>query len=160
MTMTRARIAQVTTLAILLVVLGIAFVRNTSARHQENAGQDPQDAIYAMLAAARAGDVKGYLARFTDPMESALRQTVAENSEPGFKKYLRDSNASIKGVALSDPEKIGDLETKVRVEYVYQDRNSTQIVYLVKRADGWKISGTTDDARIKTQIPYGTPLKR
>src|SRR5215472_15134869 len=53
----------------------------------------PQDAIYAMLDAARMGDVKTYLAAYTGQMETALKQSVAETTEPGFSKYLKDQNA-------------------------------------------------------------------
>src|SRR5207237_9214544 len=47
----------------------------------------PQDAIYAMLDAARAGDVKTYLAASTGQMETALKQSVAETTESSFATY-------------------------------------------------------------------------
>ena len=92
-------------------------------------------------------------------METALRQTLNETSEPAFAKYLRDSNAALKGVALSDPQKITDREEKVRVEYVYQDRNEAQVMYLERRPDGWKIARADSEERVKTLIPYATPMK-
>jgi hypothetical protein len=141
--------AQVATLALLLAVAGLALVRN---RPSPRAAQEPQDTVYAMLDAAKAGDVKGYLASYTGQMEGALRQTLTAN-------YLKDSHAAIKGVAVSDPQKITDLEAKVRVEYIYQDRNEVQMVYLDKGADGWKISRVDSDERVQTLIPYGTPIK-
>src|SRR5215471_10207722 len=61
----------------------------------------PQDAIYAMLDAARMGDVKTYLGAYTGQMETALKQSIAETTEPGFSKYLKDQNATIKGIAIS-----------------------------------------------------------
>jgi hypothetical protein len=105
-----------------------------------------------MLNAAKAGDVKAYLASYTGQMEASLRQTLTAN-------YLKDSHAAIKGVAVSDPQKITDLEAKVRVEYIYQDRNEVQMVYLEEGPAGWKISRVDSDERVQTLIPYGTPVK-
>jgi hypothetical protein len=147
--MKKNRKAQVATLALLLAAAGFALVRN---RPSTSAAQEPQDAIYAMLNAAKAGDVKAYLASYTGQMEGALRQTLTAN-------YLKDSHAAIKGVAVSDPQKITDQEAKVRVEYIYQDRNEVQMVYLGKGSGGWKISRVDSDERIRTLIPYGTPIK-
>jgi len=119
----------------------------------------PQDAIYGMLDAARAGDVKAYLASYTGQMESALRQSLAETTESGFAKYLKDSNAAIKGVAISEPQSLTDREMKVRVEYVYQDRNEAQTMYLEKLPGAWKIARVDGVERVKTLVPYGTPVQ-
>jgi hypothetical protein len=162
--MKKDRKARVVTVVVLLVAaLGIGLVRKAGwrpGRLPEAKGEaGPPEAIYAMLAAERAGDVKAYLSNYAGPMEAALRQTLAETTEPGFAKYLRDSSAPIKGVAVSDPQRIADLEVKVRVEYVYQDRNEAQIMYLEKGPDGWKVHRADSDERVKTLIPYGTPVK-
>ena len=163
------RKAQALTVAVLLAALGIALVKKTDVRlpdlkplkfvRSAEPSQEPQDAIYAMLTAAREGNVKGYIAAFTGQIETSLRRTLSETTEAGFAKYLRNSNAAIKGVAVSDPQKITDLEAKVRVEYIYQDRNEAQIIYLEKNAGGWKISRTAGDEHVMTLIPYGTPVK-
>ena len=154
--MTRDRKAQIVTLIVLVLAVGAGVIRKTTWRQPD---QTPQDAIYSMLDAARAGDVRAYLARYTGPMEAALRQTLAETSEPAFAQYLKDSNAAIKGAAVSDLEQTGDRETKARVEYIYQDRNEVQTLYLEKGPGGWKISRSETADRIKTLIPYGTPVK-
>src|SRR5260370_42606557 len=78
------------------------------------------------------GDVKAYLASYTGQMESALKQSLAETTEAGFAKYLKDSNAAVKGIAISEPQSLTDREGKVRVEYGYQDRNEAQTMYLKK----------------------------
>jgi hypothetical protein len=119
----------------------------------------PQDAIYAMLDAARLGDVKSYLASYTGQMEASLSQSIAETTDSGFAKYLKDQNASIKGIAISEPQPLTDREVKVRVEYVYQDRNEAQLMYLEKTAGGWKISRVDGTERVKTLVPYGTPVQ-
>lgn len=158
--MDKRRTAQALTLAVLGIALGIAVVRKTGWHLQESkTPSDPQDTIYAMLAAARAGDVKAYLFNYTGPMEAALRQSLAESSEAAFAKYLKDSQAALKGVAVSDPEVTNGSEAKLRVEYIYEDRNETQTMYLQRSSSGWKIARTEGDERIKTPIPYGTPVK-
>jgi hypothetical protein len=112
-----------------------------------------------MLAAARTGDVKAYLACYTGDMQATLRQAAKESTEPGFAKYLRDTHAAIKGVAVSDPQKIGDREATLRVEYIYQDRSEAQIVFLEKGPAGWKIARADTADRVPALIPYGTPVK-
>jgi len=119
----------------------------------------PQDAIYAMLDAARMGDVRTYLASYTGQMETALKQSIAETTESGFAKYLKDQNASIKGIAISEPQTLTDREVKVRVEYVYQDRNEAQMMFLEKAPGGWRIARVDGTERVKTLVPYGTPVQ-
>jgi len=119
----------------------------------------PQDAIYGMLDAARAGDVKTYLASYTGQMEVSLRQSIGETTESGFAKYLKNQNASIKGIAISEPQPLTDREVKVRVEYVYQDRNEAQMMFLEKGPSGWKIARVDGTERVKTLVPYGTPVQ-
>ncbi len=121
---------------------------------------EPRDAIYKMLDAARAGDAAAYLACFTGQMESMLRQSQAEMGAPAFTRYLTTTNKEIKGVALSEPAVITDREVQVRVEYVYQDRNEAQQMYLEKTDGGeWRIARVDSTQRVKTLVPYGTPVQ-
>jgi hypothetical protein len=152
--MTNQRKAQMVTVVVLVAALAVAL-----GRRPTRAEQSPQDAIYAMLDAARNGDVNKYLASYTGPMEAALRQSLAETTEAGFARYLRESNTAIKGIAVAEPQQIAETETKVRVEYIYQDRNEAQTMYLLKGPKGWKISRADSDERVKTLIPYGTPVR-
>jgi|SRR5579872_1540099 len=169
--MNKERKAQVVTVAVLVAALGVALMGKTGwrladlrsfpgiFRSASQSGSEPQDAIYAMFGAARAGDVKTYLASYTGRMEASLRQQLAETTESAFAQYLKDSNAAIRGVAVSEPQETADSEAKVIVEYVYQDRNEAQTMYLEKGPKGWKISRADNDERVKTLIPYGTPVK-
>ena len=47
---------------------------------------------------------------------------------------------------------------KVQVEYVYADRNEVQFVYLIKEGRRWKISAVDSAQRVKTLVPYGSPV--
>jgi hypothetical protein len=136
----RQRIAQALTILMLTAALGVAVARQkgwkmpgwsdlawSASRFRPAAEATPQDAIYAMLDAAREGDVKKYLAA---------------------------------GVAVTTPEFApGDREVSVRVEYVYQDRNEAQTMNLEKTAGGWKIARVDSAERVKTLVPYGTPVQ-
>jgi len=130
-----------------------------SLKAQPKPDQTPQDAIYGMLDAARSGDVKTYLANYAGQMSTALQQSIAESTEAKFAEYLKDSNAAIKGVAISEPQQLTDTQVKVRVEYVYQDRNEAQLMYLEKQSGIWKITQVDSTERVKTLVPYGTPVQ-
>jgi len=156
---TQQRKATLTTLVILAVALAVVVVRKSGWRVSVKAQTSPQDVIYGMLDAARAGNVQKYLAAYTGQMEAALRQAVAEKTEAGFAKYLREFNAPIKGIAITEPQPLSEREVKVRVEFVYQDRNEVQFMYLEKAAGGWKIARLDTTERVKTLIPYGTPVQ-
>lgn len=119
----------------------------------------PQDAIYGMLEAARAGDVKKYLSYYAGPIAAALRQTAAEQGYAGFARYLKERNAPIKGLALNEPQPVSNREVKIRAEYVYQDRNEAQIIYLQKEGRDWKIARLDTAERVKTLVPYGSPVQ-
>jgi len=68
-------------------------------------------------------------------------------------------NSAIKGVAISDPQQTGDNAASVRVEYVYEERNEAQTVHLEKVNGIWKIARVDGAERIKTLVPYGTPVQ-
>lgn len=160
--MTRERKTHLATMAVLIVALGAVLGQKGGwrlGRSGSNQPSSPQDAIYGMLDAARSGNVAAYLARYTGPMLASLQQSVRETTEAAFSGYLRDSNSAIKGVAVSEPQVTGDREASVRVEYVYQDRNEVQIVHLEKAGGEWRIARVDGAERVKTLVPYGTPVR-
>ncbi len=155
--MTNESKARIATTLLVAAVVGFGIWKKSGGTRAPAADQ-PQDAVYAMLDAAHSGDVKRYLAAHSGSMEASLRQVMSESSERDFATYLRNSNAALKGVAISDAQ-IDGTTAALRVEYVYQDRNETQTMYLEKGAAGWKIFRTDSDQRVKTLVPYGTPVK-
>ena len=120
--------------------------------------KEPRDTIYAMLDAARDGDVDAYVACHAGQMARQLEQSRDEMTTKGFAKYLKDRNREIKGVAINEPELASEDEARIRVEYVYQDRNEVQQVYLERIGGEWKIAGVDAAERVKTLVPYGTPV--
>ena len=156
--MNRPRAATTVTILLLAGLLAAAMLRRTGIRRAELPAT-PQDAIYRMLNAARAGDGTAYLRQYGGEMEAQLRQAAAEKTEADFKSYLRSSNAEIKGVAISEPKTLPDREVEVEVEYIYQDRNETQRMYLEKFGGEWKITRVNGAQRVKTLTPYGSPVE-
>ncbi|MEO7142037.1 MAG: hypothetical protein ABI165_00880 [Bryobacteraceae bacterium] len=163
--MNRQRTAQIVTIALLVAALGVVLGRKNGWKMpialpmRAAAAVTPQDTIYAMLDAAREGNVRKYVANYTGQMEAALNQSIAEQGDARFAQYLKDSNASIKGIAITEPQTLTDVEVKVRVEFVYQERNEVQFMYLDKTAGNWKIARVDSEERVKTLVPYGTPVQ-
>jgi hypothetical protein len=160
--MTRERKTHLATITVLVLALGAALGQKTGwrfGRPEPSPPSTPQDAIYGMLDAARSGNVAAYLASYTGPMLASLQQSVRETTEAAFSAYLRDSNNAIKGVAIVDPQITSEREATARVEYVYQDRNEVQIVHLERAGSDWKIARVESAERVKTLIPYGTPVR-
>ena len=157
--MSKQHKVRIVTILIFAALLGVTVARKAGLRASipQPAEATPQDTIYGMLDAARAGDVKKYLAAYSGQMEQSLQQAISES--PDFSKYLKDSNAAIKGIAVQEPQSLSDREVKARVEYVYQDRNELQFMYLERTPAGWKIARVDSAERIKTLIPYGTPVQ-
>ncbi len=122
-----------------------------------NASDEPRDVIYAMLDAARDGLVHDYLACYAGHLERTLRQSMEEMGAERFSEFLRERNEDIKGIAMNAPEKSGS-KARVRVEYVYADRNEVQQVYLEAAGSTWKIAGVSEIRRVETPVPYGTPV--
>jgi hypothetical protein len=152
--------ARIVTILVLAAAVGIVVARKADfrlTRLAEPQQSSPQDAIYAMLDAGRNGDVPRYLASYTGEMAQSLAR--AKSDSPDFAKYLRDLNAQLKGIAVMEPQPQPDGQVQLRVEYVYQDRNEAQFFFLAKTRDGWKISRVETSERVKTLIPYGTPVQ-
>jgi hypothetical protein len=168
--MTRERKAQIATVAILLGALGIVAIKRggwqASAASLSNlvsarapAGATPQDTIYRMMDAARDGDVRAYLGSYTGQMENTLRQIVAEKGEAALSSYIRNFNASVKGIAILEPQSTADGEVRLRVEFVYRDRNEAQNYYLEQAGGAWRIARQENTEGVKTLVPYGAPVE-
>jgi hypothetical protein len=168
--MTRERRAQVATVVILLGALGFVAVKKggwqASAASLSNlvSGRalgraTPQDTVYRMMDAARDGDVRAYLDCYTGQMQSTLRQIVAEKGEAALATYIRNFNASVKGVAIREPQSKAEREVRLRVEFVYRDRNEAQSYLLEQSGGSWKIAGQENAEGVKTLVPYGTAVE-
>jgi len=167
--MSRERKAQIATIALIAAVLAFLAVKrggwqanaaslSSLVTSRPAAGATPQDTVYRMMDAARDGDVPAYLDCYTGQMESGLRQIAKEKGDEALAQYIRNFNASVKGVAIQEPQSTGDREVRLRVEFVYRDRNEAQIYYL-QQSGSWKISRQENTEGVKTLVRYGTAVE-
>lgn len=118
----------------------------------------PHDALYRMLDAVRDTDVAAYLDAHTGAVSESLRRAIQEMGEAKFMEALQRQNKPLKGVAVNDPERLSPTQARARVEYVFADRNEVQTVYFENAFGKWRISRVDGAERIRTIIPYGTPV--
>ena len=156
--MTSKRTTTIITVLAMAALLAFAIARRNVRRGESTLAAGPEGAVYAMLEASRAGDVSAYLAQYSGPMAATLRAVVAEKSEAGFRDYLRATNAEVKGIAISGVRQVSDSEAELQLEYIFQDRNEVQSVKLERQAGRWKIVRVDSAERVKTLVPYGTPV--
>jgi len=155
------------TVVVLLAMLALAALRTHHWRvppfkewiaRSNRLASNPEDAIYSMLDAARTGDVRTYIDCFSGPVRDQLLQAVKESTESTFSSYLIRQNAAFQGVAVSVIDRPSLEEARVRVEYVYSDRNEAQSLSLKTEGYRWKIVAIAGAEAIKTLIPYGTEV--
>ena len=159
--MTREYAARLLTILLLAALATVVWIRRAAVSASgRGASTGPAEAVYAMLDAARRGDVEAYLSYFSPPLEVALRRTASEKGYAGFRTYLIQSNADIQGIALTGPKTASDREVQIRVEYVFKDRNEAQTMYLENRSGAWRIFRVDDAERVKTVIPYGATAEQ
>jgi hypothetical protein len=159
----RDRKAQVITVLLLAGALVLVAAKwggwQPAAILRSSAPATPQDTVYRMLDAARDGNVSVYLSCYAGAMESSLRQIVKEKGESALAEYIRNFNASVKGVALQEPAFVSENEIRERIKFVYSDRNESQIYYLQRTGARWQITGQENTEGVKVLVPYGTPVE-
>ena len=152
----------------MLVLLSLVFLRVHNWRVPPNVTdflsrsqprtQTPEDTVYGMLDAARAGDTTLYVDTFSGPLQQQIQQVIRESGKTQFAAYLTAQSSSFQSVALSVEDQPSDVEARLRVEYVYANRNEVQTFHLKKSGGRWKIIGISGTDQIKTLIPYGTAV--
>jgi hypothetical protein len=156
------------TAAFLGLLLGLIFLRTHGWRLPANMSAlftrsrttavTPEDTVYRMLDAARAGNTAVYLDTFSGPLQQQIQQVIRESGKAQFASYLTGQSSSFQSVALSVTDQPSDLEARLRVEYVYSNRNEVQTYHVRKFGSRWKIVGISGTDLTKTLIPYGTAV--
>jgi hypothetical protein len=126
--------------------------------HSARKAKTPEDTVYGMLDAARAGDTTEYVDTFAGPLRQQVEQVMRESGKPQFATYLATQSGAFQSVAVSVTEQPSDAEARLRVEYVYNNRNEVQTFHLKKDSGRWAIVGISGTDQIKTLIPFGTAV--
>ena len=160
--MDKKKTSQIITTLLLTGLLGFfAYKQREHATQSEpvtTAASQPESVVWRMVDASRSADTEQYLACYTGELERLLRQNLKEMGAAKFRDYLSNSLRPVKGIAVSTPEATAPSEKRVSVEYVYEDRNEKQQVYLRQVGKEWKILRVEATERMKTLVPYGAPV--
>ncbi|MGA3323342.1 MAG: hypothetical protein ABSF45_02630 [Terriglobia bacterium] len=155
----------VLTVAVLLGVFAVALLRSNHwnlpfswsgwrSITLKRAPSNPEDGIYAMFDAARAGDAQAYLDCFSGPLREQLAATAKEDAK--FKEYLTRQNSAVQGMAVTVTDRPNPDEARVRLEYVYSDHNEVQNLHLKREGARWKIINMDGAQPTQPLVPYGT----
>ena len=99
-----------------------------------------------------------YVDTFGGPLRQQIQQVMRESGKSQFANYLSTQSGAFQSVAVSVTDQPSDAEARLRVEYVYTNRNEVQTFHLKKDAGRWAIIGISGTDQIKTLIPYGTAV--
>jgi hypothetical protein len=155
----------VITVTVLLGVFAVALLRSNHGQlpfswqgwraiAAKRAPSIPEDGIYAMFDAARAGDAQAYLDCFSGPLRDQVAGTAKEDAK--FKEYLTRQNSAVQGMAVTVTDRPNADEARVRVEYVYRDHNEVQNVHLKREGARWRITNIDGAEPVQPLVPYGT----
>ena len=153
----KKKTSQALTAILLAALLGFLVYKHRAAipRSEDSA----ESTIWEMVEASRASDPERYIRCYTGEMESLLRRNFQDMGPTKFRDYLFNSLRPVKGIAVSSLAAASSTERRVSVEYVYEDRNEVQQVYLRQVGRRWKIFRVEGAERVKTLVPYGTPVR-
>ena len=154
--MKRESVASLCTLLFLGLLLAALAFKQRSA--QPAAADSSEAPVWRMIEAARASNTQQYLSCYGGEMEQQLRKNLEDMGPRRFQEYLGNSLRSVKGIAVSSVPADSPLERQVVVEYVYEDRNEVQHVFLRQFGREWKICRVESAEQSKTLVPYGTPV--
>jgi len=157
----------VATVAVLLGIFAAALLRSYHGQMPRSwkgwrtftsnrAPSNPEDGIYAMFDAARAGDAQAYLDCFSGPLREQLVATAREDVK--FKEYLLRQNSAVQGMAVTITDRPNPDEARVRLEYVYRDHDEVQNVRLKREGARWKIVNMDGAQAAQPVVPYGTKV--
>ena len=122
------------------------------------AGSGAMECIRALSQSSREGCVEDYLRCFAPAMRRKLERARDEMQKGEFADYLRRRAEPVKGFAMYDEIVLGEETVRLKVEWVFQDRNEIQ-TFQLKKIDGqWKIVDMDEAQYRKPPVPYGTPV--
>ena len=121
-------------------------------------GSAAADCIHNMLRYSREGRTAEYLDCFEPKLRAKLEGERDAMKAGEFADYLRRRAQPVRGFACSDETVLDENTNRIKVEWVFEDRNEIQL-FSLKRIDGvWKIADMTEAQYKKPSVPYGTKV--
>jgi hypothetical protein len=146
------RIAVPTILALALAAVALLL------RGKGRLPATPDEAVRLLFQAAQHGDAPAYLAILTGALRSSFESTQSEIGTESFAASLRESVASMKGLAVSPVDDTSPDRAVLDVELVFSDRNQRQRFILLRQNGGWLVAAIDKADTVKPPIPYGATV--
>jgi hypothetical protein len=149
------------TVTLMLATLLVLTQRERLRHWQTNsvAPAAPEEVIWQMSDAARAGKADAYLACFSGELRMRLEKTASEMGAARFTEYLQQLNREVTGIAVSDLAQSDADTARLRVEFVLRGKNEAQTHHFKRRDGQWMIERVDDAEQVKVLIPYGTAVQ-
>jgi hypothetical protein len=152
----RTPITRISRLAPMVIVIGVAML--SAGCGKPPVESTPAERVNAMARYSSEGMAPEYIDCFTGQLRAALEQTRDQMKPGAFGELLRNRSASVRGVAISDQTQPDENTSKMKVEWIFEDRNEAQYFTLLKVDGDWKISEMSGAQYNKPEIPYGTKV--
>ncbi|OPZ05375.1 MAG: hypothetical protein BWZ10_03049 [candidate division BRC1 bacterium ADurb.BinA364] len=141
--------------AAIALAIGLA-AGGCGAGQGDGAAKTPSERVRLMSQSARLGQTDAYLACFDGDLKTELAHARDQAGEEAFADMLRRRAAPVRGMAISDQTDAGDSMVRLKVEWVFEDRNEIQAIGLRQSNGDWKIVQMDEAQYRKPAIPYGT----
>jgi len=128
-------------------------LRRRRARQAEEPPLPEAHPIWDSWRAARAGDVAGYLACFTQPWRGQLEAKVTRGGHGAFEAKLKRDSALALGVHVGPPEELADGALVFPVRIPRQDHVELFDYTVVKEGSDWKIRAVVPRGKRPAEPP-------
>ena len=148
--------ALLVTLALALFFANCGKTAPSPSDTSPSADASPAGCVRAMAQYSSEGRAREYLDCFTGQLRTELEQTASQMKPEDFANLLRSRSAVVRGIAISDQAQTDENTARLKVEWVFEDRNEVQYFTLSRAGGTWKIAAMDSAQYNKPVVPYGT----
>ncbi len=134
----------------------LALLAGCGAAPAPAGAASPGDCVREMAGHGREGRIEAYLDCFAGPLREELAQARAASGDAAFAALLRGRAAPVRGIAIYEEEARDANSARLRVEWVFDDRNEIQSFTLRQEGGRWKVVQMQEADYTKPEIAYGT----
>lgn len=146
--------------ATLALLAGALYLGRGGPRPTVQSATSPAGCLERMFRAAEQGDVPTYLDCFTGQQRDRLVNELNRQSEADFAASLLEAVRTLKGRAISGPTDTAPDASRatLAVERIYGQHTERQRYHFLRETDGWRIASVDAVEKLRSPIPYGTPV--